>query len=416
MFKNYLKIALKVLVRRKFFTFISLFGISFTLVVLMVVTAMLDHLLAPMAPESRQDRVLGVYRAAMFGPRSGWTGNAGYKLLDKYARGLDGVEKLSIFSGGNNVQSFLGGQKIASTLKRTDGEFWQILDFTFVDGAPYTTTDVENAAFVAVINETTKQKFFGDRSAIGQTLEADGQRFRVVGVVSDVSRVRLVPFSDIWVPLTTSKSDAYKRDLVGDFLAIALAANSDALPRIREQFNTRLAHMEFDDPKQFKSMVAPFETKFDAVARQMPFIGDSRDPREQGWKLTLLLVTLALMFMLLPAVNLININVSRIMERASEIGVRKAFGASARTLVGQFIVENVILTLVGGALGLVLSFFVLRALNASGFIQYAQFHINLRVFVYGMAIAGLFGLLSGVYPAWRMSRLNPVQALKGASR
>ena len=67
MLKNYLKIALKVLVRRKFFTFISLFGISFTLVVLMVVTAMLDHMLAPMAPESRQDRIIGVYRAAMFG-------------------------------------------------------------------------------------------------------------------------------------------------------------------------------------------------------------------------------------------------------------------------------------------------------------------------------------------------------------
>ena len=55
-------------------------------------------------------------------------------------------------------------------------------------------------------------------------------------------------------------------------------------------------------------------------------------------------------------------------------------------------------------------------LNASGWIQYSQFHINLRVFLYGLTIAGLFGLVSGVYPAWRMSRLNPVQALKGASR
>jgi putative ABC transport system permease protein len=148
----------------------------------------------------------------------------------------------------------------------------------------------------------------------------------------------------------------------------------------------------------------------------VPFVGDSRDPREQGWKLTLLLIGLGLLFMLLPTVNLININVSRIMERASEIGVRKAFGASARTLVGQFIVENVILTLVGGAIGFVLSFFILRALTASGWIQYAQFHINFRVFLYGLAMAGLFGLLSGVYPAWRMSRMNPVQALKGASR
>ena len=416
MLKNYLKIALKVLVRRKFFTFISLFGISFTLVVLMVVTAILDHLLAPMAPESRQERTVGVYRASMFGARAGWTGQAGYKLLDRYARELEGVEKLSLFTGGTNVQSFLGGQKITSTLKRTDGEFWQILDFAFIEGTSYSTADVDNAAFVAVINESTKRRFFGERSAVGQMLEADGQRFRVVGVVADVSIARLVPFSDIWVPLTTAKSDAYKGDLVGDFLAIALAADAGALPRIREQFNTRLAHMEFDDPKQYNAMVAPFETKFDALARQLPFIGDSRDPREQGWKLTLLLAGTGLVFMLLPAVNLININVSRIMERASEIGVRKAFGASARTLVGQFIVENVILTLVGGAIGFVLSFFVLRALNASGWIQYANFQINARVFLYGLTIAALFGLLSGVYPAWRMSRLNPVQALKGAAR
>lgn len=416
MLKNYLKIALKVLVRRKFFTFISLFGISFTLVVLMVVTAMLDHMLAPMIPESRQDRIIGVYRAAMFGPRSGWTGQAGYKLFDKYARGLEGVDKLSIFTGGANVQSFLGGQKITSTLKRTDGEFWEILDFLWAEGSSYTTADVENAAFVAVINQTTKRKFFGETPAVGQMIEADGQRFRVVGVVDDVSRVRFVPFADIWVPLTTAKTDAYKRDLMGDFLAIALASNTEALPRIREQFNTRLAHMEFDDPKQYKTMVAPFETKYDSFAREVPFIGNDRDPREQGWKLTAVLVGVGLLFMLLPAVNLININVSRIMERASEIGVRKAFGASARTLVGQFIVENVILTLVGGAIGFVLSFFVLRALNASGWIQYAHFQINARVFLYGLTIAGLFGLLSGVYPAWRMSRLNPVQALKGASR
>lgn len=416
MLKNYLKIALKVLTRRKFFTFISLFGISFTLVVLMVVTSMLDHMLAPIKPESRQDRIVGVYRAAMFGARAGWTGQAGYKLLDKYARGLEGVERLSIFSGGNNVQSFLNGQKITSTMKRTDGEFWQILDFTFLEGVPYTAADVENAAFVAVINETTKRKFFGEGAALGQTLEADGQRFRVVGVVPDVSRVRFVPFADIWTPLTTTKSDAYKRDLIGDFLAIALAANIDALPRIREQFNTRLAHMEFDDPKQYKTMVAPFETKYDSFAREIPFISNDRDPRTQGWKLTALLVGVGLLFMLLPAVNLININVSRIMERASEIGVRKAFGASKRTLVGQFVVENVILTLVGGAIGFVLSFFVLRALNASGLIQYAEFQINPRVFLYGLAMAGLFGLLSGVYPAWRMSRLNPVQALKGAAR
>jgi putative ABC transport system permease protein len=112
-------------------------------------------------------------------------------------------------------------------------------------------------------------------------------------------------------------------------------------------------------------------------------------------------------------VNLVNINISRIMERASEIGVRKAFGAPARTLVGQFLVENVLLTILGGLIGLVMTFLVIRALNVSGILRYAEFGINARVFGYGMLIALVFGLVSGVYPAWRMSRLNPVDALKG---
>ena len=67
------------------------------------------------------------------------------------------------------------------------------------------------------------------------------------------------------------------------------------------------------------------------------------------------------LFMALPTLNLVNINLSRILERSSEIGVRKAFGASSRTLVGQFVMENVILTLVGGALALVLSWITLTA-------------------------------------------------------
>jgi putative ABC transport system permease protein len=415
MLKNYFKIAWKVLLRRKFFTFISLFGIAFTLLVLMVVTAMLDHAFAPVAPESRQPRMLRVSRAIMRGPYATMSGSAGFKLLDRYARGLDGVERLSLFEESHTVYSYRQNEKIASFMKRTDAEFWRILDFTFVEGGPYTTRDVEQAAFVAVINETTKRRFFGDRPAVGQTFEADAQRFRVVGVVPDVSRLRPVPFADVWVPYTTAKSFAWRDEFIGGFNAIALARTTADLPRIREQFNTRLQQVVLDDPKQYKSIIAPFESSWDSLARGLPFT-NFHDPAAQGWKLTLILIGAALLFALLPTVNLININVSRIMERASEIGVRKAFGASSRTLVGQFIVENVILTFVGGLIGFVLSVFVLRALTASGVISYARFTVNYRVFLYGLGLAALFGLLSGVYPAWRMSRLNPVQALRGASR
>ena len=80
------------------------------------------------------------------------------------------------------------------------------------------------------------------------------------------------------------------------------------------------------------------------------------------------------------------------------------------------VVENVALSLIGAVAGFVLTEAVLRAVTASGILPYARLGINFRVFFSGVAIAVFFGVLSGVYPAWRMSRMNPVQALKGASR
>jgi putative ABC transport system permease protein len=145
-------------------------------------------------------------------------------------------------------------------------------------------------------------------------------------------------------------------------------------------------------------------------------LGDVRSPESQTWPLVLLLAALGVLLAFLPAVNLINLNISRILERASEIGVRKAFGASSRRLVVQFVVENVLLTLVAAILAFVVAALVLRGLNTSGLIAHAALTINLRVFAAGVALAVAFGVASGVYPAWRMSRLHPVNALKGHTR
>jgi putative ABC transport system permease protein len=414
MITHYLVLAVKVLLRRKFFTFISLFGISFTLLVLTVVAALFDQSFGPGAEEPLQERTLYAGRAVMYGDNNTWSSNGGFKLFDRYARDLPGVERLSLYQSSRTVHSYLDGRKVSSGLKRTDDEFWRILHFEFLEGGPYGTADVAEARFVAVINRTTRQRIFDDREALGQTFEADGQRFRVVGVVEDVSELRSVPSADIWVPYTTAKTDAYRRELMGDWNAIALARDRAAMAGIREEFNSRLLRAELPEPG-YKAIVAPFETKFAGFARLMPS-ADRKDPESQVWRMVALLLVLGLLFILIPTVNLVTINISRIMERASEIGVRKAFGAPARTLVGQFLVENILLTLIGGALGFLLSIFVLRGIAQSGLFAYAHFPVNLRVFTYGMALAVVFGLISGVYPAWRMSRLNPVQALKGGPR
>ncbi|HUR10143.1 MAG TPA: FtsX-like permease family protein, partial [Flavitalea sp.] len=120
------------------------------------------------------------------------------------------------------------------------------------------------------------------------------------------------------------------------------------------------------------------------------------------------------LFLLLPTLNLVNINISRIMERSSEIGVRKAFGASSRTLVLQFIVENIILTFLGGLIGIVLAVILITIFNTSGIIPNATLSVNLVVLFCTVLACLVFGFISGVYPAWRMSRMQVVSALKAS--
>jgi putative ABC transport system permease protein len=140
------------------------------------------------------------------------------------------------------------------------------------------------------------------------------------------------------------------------------------------------------------------------------FLGD--DSGTGVTKFFLIIGIVLFLFMLLPTINLVNINSSRIMERSSEIAVRKAFGASSGTLAIQFIVENLILTFLGGIIGVTLSAIVLWVFNNSQLIPNAALQINFLVLAATLGACLVFGLLSGVYPAWRMSRLQVVTALK----
>lgn len=408
MLTNFLKMAVRVLGRRKFFTTISLVGTSLTLMVLVVVAALFDYAVSPNQLEPHRNRTLYVSYMEMRGDDFHWSGSVGYRFLDRHARDLDGVQRMTIYSGGNGVTTFLDGERVDLTVMRTDGAFWDVFNLTFLEGSPLTDEDDAEARLVAVINESTKRTFFGEGSALGETIEIDEKPLRVVGVVRDVDPGRSSQHADVWVPVHTLSSPEELDELMGGFRAALLVGSKADEARARDAFRAELGAVEFTDDRYTEMLGSP-RTPLEELAGELA--SSEGDP--QVGRFLAIAAALMLAFMLLPAVNLMNVTVSRAVERASEIGVRKACGAANHLLIGQFVVENIVLTVLGGLIGFVLAGVTLAVLETGGLLPMTGLTLNVRVFLAGFALSVFFGVLSGTYPAWRMSRVHPVTALKG---
>ena len=412
MFGNYLKMAWKVLRRRKFFTFVSLFGIGFTLTALMIVVAIVDHQLAPSYPETLLDRMLVLDRMELRGDRSIWSSGPGYKFVDTYGRDLPGVERMSICSRTSEGISFKEGRKLTFQLRFTDADYWRIMQFVFLEGASFTAEDDRKASQVAVISDSTRKRFFGDEQGLGKMVELDGDEYQVVGVVRDVPYFRQTAAADIWLPLHTVPQEGFFESIIGGAQVIYLVEPGVDRRQVQAAFRERLTRVEFPDPERYHTMSGLPMTKLEALsAHVLDLDRGETAPR----RLVLLAALAVLAFMALPAINLININLSRIYERSGEIGVRKAFGAATPDLVLQFVVENVVLCLIGGAIGLFGAFVLLKIAVLFPQTPFMTFDLNWRIFAAGLGLATVFGLLSGVWPAWKMSRQQPVNALKGGA-
>ena len=413
MLLSYLKIAWKVLLRRKFFTFISLFGISFTLMILLVVYAFYDHTVGPHTPANRVDRMLFVDRMQLLYREGGQSNSSvGYAFLDKYVRTLRTPERVSLSEANwGTVAAYVGQQVLKLDLRRTDSEFWRIMDFDFVAGRPYNLQEVRDAARVVVLSESTSRRYFGTTAGVvGRNIEAAGVRYRVVGVVRDVPLTRGNVYAELWAPITTTTDNLRDPNFLGGYQAILLARSPDDIQHVKDEYQQVVSRLPVPDPKLYKKVNNHAHTLLASIT--MRFSNDAGAEGGVG-RFTRLAFALGLLFMLLPALNLVNINVSRTLERSAEIGVRKAFGATAGTLVGQFLLENIFLTLLGGILGLGLAAGALHLLNESHFLAYSTFALNGRVFAVALGIILFFGTLSGAYPAYKMSKLQAVKALKG---
>lgn len=414
MLTNYIKIAWKVLLRHPFYTFITLFGISLTLTVLMVLTSFIDHLIGSHYPETNRDRSLYIEKMALrdSSRTSQNTGPMSFKFLTQYAKSLKTPEKVTITSFFRTSNAYAGSQKIKLNTKYTDAAFWEVMNFTFLEGKPYNDQNIRNGELVAVITDDFRRQYFSDLSepVVGKDIEVESVHYKVIGVVKGSPPTRFFSYADIYFPYTVPKSNYEQDDIMGGYVAVILAKKVSDRKAIQEEFQDKIRRIPLPGNRNgFK--YAMLEVGCAPYVESVLSIFMEGGPQVKVIFYSVI-AFLMLMLMGLPAINLVNVNVSRIMERSSEIGIRKAFGAPIRTLLMQFIVENIFITFIGGTIALLLTLITIYFINNSGWIAYADLTINLNVFLVSIGVCLIFGLLSGVAPALRMSKLSIVEALK----
>ena len=420
MLKNYLKIVFKTLMQKKFFSALNLFGISTTVMIIMIAALIFDNQTAPKPPEVNLDRMLFITRVKTE-YENGMSLNAlSLKLINKYLKTFK-TGALTCTSTEGDFELFTSGRLLRKKIIYTDYPFWSIYQFDFLEGRPFNRSEFDQKESIIVISESLRKQIFKNGPAIGKTITLRMKDFRVVGVVKDVSVTCSHTFADAWAPYTVAPGEAEYTDSWGggfnlSILPLQKADQQKIIAEIQEimrKLNVQLR------PEKTKIFISGPETSMELYAR-----GYSDHTKFGGlgnymakW------IGVLLLFMLLPSINLMSLNITRIRERASEIAVRKAFGASRRRLFNQLLAENIILTLTGGLLGLVMAvgvmhLFTYQLLGIESNLGNVPIKIIVNYYIFGLALLTcfVFGILSGVLPALKMSKMNPAEVLKGGSK
>jgi len=435
MFSNYIKLAWRVLSRKKFFTFITLFGISFTLMILMLITSYMQTEFGGKAPLGNQNELVimpniklnvehydtiptidttmlsGVaqydttYEIKAAGSSNSSSSISEY-ALEKYFRDISSVKRSTLFSTGSAFDVFVNNSKVNISANYSDHFFWDVFNFKFVEGRPYDESDVEQGSQVAVITQEMAVEYFGRPDVMDESINLDGKQFKIIGIVESAKLTIDYLNSDLFIPYTNYESN-YEDPYFGAFTMIYQSEENLQLVK-GEVENTAKNIPQNLNPNYNEVSVNP-ATYAELYAKMIYWEEDERKSLSIMKKIFFGLLSL---FILLPLLNLINLNVSRIMDRSSEIGVRKAFGATDKDILTQFIFENVIQTLLGGLIGLVLVFIAIYLINDGGYLGETRLGVNYRFFFYCILICLFFGVLSGFLPAWKVSKTHIVNALK----
>lgn len=417
MIKQHIKQAVQLLKENRLVSCISIIGTALSIAMVMVVVLLFQIQLSGYYPEYNRDRMLYIQGTEATSKNGTDTNRGGMsaEVVRECFYSLKTPEKVTaIYS--EDLPISLPNKRLFKeyNVKYTDDGFWSIFNFRFITGKPFEKADFLSGIPKAVITDQTARELFGTTDVLGKNIVINFIDYSITGVVKEVSKAARDSYAEAWIPYTTKDqlmSLQYADGVSGGFNVCILAKHSKDFASIRTELKQQTAR--YNEGKQL------YKVGFaeNPISRLDIAMG-SEGFRKVDYKDFILETGSLVLFMLLvPALNLIGVTQASIQRRKSEVGLRKAFGATYSKLVSQILYENLVITLLGGALGLLFSFGLLNI--SKDFLLQNNTMINSdMLFQPGTFVATLFfvllmNFLSAGIPALRIAKQPIVEALKG---
>ena len=298
------------------------------------------------------------------------------------------------------VQLGAGNNNWSTQVTGTDNRNFLIKEWDLAYGRMFSEADVKNAAKVAILGQTVVNELFGDVDPLGRTVRIKGIPFRVIGVLEQRGQSGMGQDQDdeVFIPISTAQKKVMGVSFPDQVKFIILQA-VDAESTYTSQEEIRLLL------RQRHNLGANKDDDF--VIRNLT---QMMEMMENSTKvMTILLGSIASISLLVGGIGIMNIMLVSVTERTREIGIRMAIGAKSWDIRWQFLMEALVLSLIGGLMGILLGLFGVQMVKVFSSLTPS---VNILYIFLPFSFAGLVGLFFGFYPAYKASLLNPINALR----